>query len=66
MADKPLSDREVYDLMHEALMLLSKKTVRTKNAHAVLSAAIGNLEVLQKALIIMTEGPDPLRHEIEP
>jgi hypothetical protein len=63
--NKPLTDEEVYDLMHEALMLLSKKTVRTKNAHAVLSAAVANLEVLQKALIIMTEGKDPLRTDLE-
>jgi len=67
MADNhPLSDEEVYDLIHQALMLLSKKTVRTESAHSVLSAAVANLEVLQKALIIMTEGRDPLRTDREP
>lgn len=66
MADKqPLSDEEVYDLLHQALMLLSKKTVRSQNAHSVLSAAVANLEVLQRALLIMTEGKDPLRTDSE-
>ncbi|MBX5021224.1 hypothetical protein HJB63_01280 [Rhizobium lentis] len=62
----PLSDEEVYDLLHQALLLLSKKTVRTQGAHSVLSAAVANLEVLQKALIIMSEGRQPLRTDHEP
>jgi hypothetical protein len=68
MAERALTNEEVYDLLHQAFSLLSNKTVRTEDAHAVLSAALVNLEVLQKALLIMTEGPDPLRsgYELSP
>ncbi|SOC45764.1 hypothetical protein SAMN05892877_117153 [Rhizobium subbaraonis] len=67
MAEKrALTDIEVHDLLHQALMLLANKDVQTANAHSVLSAAIRNLDILQKALLIMSEGKDPLRTESEP
>lgn len=66
MADKPLSDIEVYDLLHAAMTLLLNKTVATVNGKAVLGAAIQDLEVLQKALLIMTEGQTPLQNDREP
>lgn len=66
MADKALSDTEVHDLLHEAQSLLLNKTVKTENGRQVLSAAIRDLDVLQKALIIMSEGTDPLRNDLEP
>jgi hypothetical protein len=60
MADRPLSDIEVHDLLHEAVLLLSGKVVRTENGRQVLGAALRDLDILQKALLIMTEGSDPL------
>lgn len=57
MPEKPaLSDTEVYDLLHEALMVLSYKEVQTADAQAVLAAAIKDLELLQRALLILSEG----------
>lgn len=60
MADKPLSDIEVHTLLHEAILLMSGKLVATENGRQVLSAALRNLDILQKALLIMSEGKDPL------
>jgi hypothetical protein len=60
MADRPLSDIEVHDLLHEAVLLLSGKVVRTENGRQVLGAALRDLDILQKALLIMSEGSDPL------
>lgn len=65
MADKALSDTEVYDLLHEALSLLLNKTVETENGRQVLSTAIRNLDILQRALLIMSEGSGPLQSERE-
>lgn len=66
MADKPLSDDEVYDLLHAALSLLLNKTVRTENGRQILETAIRDLDILQKALLIMTEGRDPPQSDREP
>ncbi|WP_426235865.1 hypothetical protein [Pararhizobium sp. DWP1-1-3] len=68
MADRPLSDIEVHDLLHEAVLLLSGKVVRTENGRQVLGAALRDLDILQKALLIMSEGSDPLslRSDREP
>ncbi|MCY1228359.1 hypothetical protein D9M68_188440 [compost metagenome] len=66
MAEKPLSDTEVYDLLHEALSLLMNKTVKTENGRQVLAAAIRDLDILQRALLIMSEGRDPLQSDREP
>jgi hypothetical protein len=61
MASKVLNDREVYDLVHEAYLLLSNKVVATEAGRSVLTAALRDLDVLQRALLIMTEGTDPSR-----
>ncbi|MDP9630086.1 UNVERIFIED_ORG: hypothetical protein J2W85_002147 [Ensifer adhaerens] len=66
MAEKALSDIEVHDLLHEAQSLMLNKTVRTENGRQVLAAAIRDLDVLQRALLIMSEGSDPLRSDREP
>ncbi|QHG70158.1 hypothetical protein DQW09_10000 [Ensifer adhaerens] len=66
MAEKALSDIEVHDLLHEAQSLLLNKTVRTENGRQVLGAAIRDLDILQKALLIMSEGRDPLQNDREP
>ena len=63
MADKPLSDTEVHDLLHAAMSLMLNKTVMTPEGQSVLGAAIRNLEVLQKALIIMSKTEERLRNE---
>ncbi len=65
MADRPLSDIEVHDLLHEAVLLLSGKVVRTENGRQVLGAALRDLDILQKALLIMTEGSDPLSFQTD-
>ena len=65
MADRPLSDIEVHDLLHEAVLLLSGKVVRTENGRQVLGAALRDLDILQKALLIMSEGSDPLSFQTD-
>lgn len=66
MADRALTDEEVYDLLHQALSLLLNKTVATEAGREVLATAIRDLDVLQRALLIMTEGKDPLPLDREP
>ncbi|MGQ3362226.1 hypothetical protein [Rhizobium oryzihabitans] len=56
MADKPLSDTDVYDLIHEARSLLLNKTVKTKHAQDVLSMAIRDLTIIQTAFLALSEG----------
>ncbi|EPE96990.1 hypothetical protein RGCCGE502_17505 [Rhizobium grahamii CCGE 502] len=56
MANKPLSDEEVYDLIHRALASLLNKTVRTKHAQDVLSMAIRDLTIIQTAFLSLSEG----------
>ncbi|ACI55693.1 hypothetical protein Rleg2_2419 [Rhizobium leguminosarum bv. trifolii WSM2304] len=52
----PLSDEEVYDLIHQALASLLNKTVRTKHAQDVLSMAIRDLSIIQAAFLTLSEG----------
>lgn len=56
MAEKALTDEEVYDLLHQALSLLLNKTVRTKHAQDVLSMAIRDLTIIQTAFVSLSEG----------
>jgi hypothetical protein len=57
MADnQPLTDEEVYDLIHQSLALLLNKTVRTKHAQDVLAMAIRDLSIIQTALLALSEG----------
>jgi hypothetical protein len=57
MADNhPLSDEEVYDLIHQSLALLLNKTVKTKHAQDVLSMAIRDLSIIQTAFVALSEG----------
>jgi hypothetical protein len=57
MSDDPaLSDDQVYDLLHDALLSFSHRTVATSDGQAILSTAIRQIEVLQRALIILKEG----------
>lgn len=66
MTERALTDEEVYDLLHEALSLLLNKTVATEAGRQVLATAIRDLDVLQRALLIMTDGKDPLPLDREP
>ncbi|MDR9781593.1 hypothetical protein [Rhizobium redzepovicii] len=52
----PLSDEEVYDLIHQALASLLNKTVRTKHAQDVLSMAIRDLTIIQAAFLTLSDG----------
>lgn len=52
----PLSDEEVYDLIHQALASLLNKTARTKHAQDVLSMAIRDLSIIQTAFLTLSEG----------
>lgn len=54
--DPPLSDDDVYELLHNALLSFSHRTVATADGQAILSTAIRQIEVLQRALIILKEG----------
>lgn len=67
MADNhPLSDEEVYDLIHQSLALLLNKTVRTKHAQDVLSMAIRDLSIIQTAFLALSEGVKLSRTDREP
>lgn len=67
MAEKqPLSDEEVYDLIHQALALLLNRTVRTKHAQDVLSMAIRDLSIIQAAFLSLSEGVSLSQTEREP
>lgn len=67
MADNhPLSDEEVYDLIHQSLALLLNRTVRTKHAQDVLSMAIRDLSIIQTAFLALSEGVKLSRTDCEP
>jgi hypothetical protein len=59
MPDKPLDDRAVYDLLHEAQLLLVNKVVMTTHARDVLSMAIRDLAIMQTALLSLSERGNP-------
>lgn len=54
--EKPLSDNEVYELLHAALLTLMNRTVETTIGRDILATAIRDLTMLQSAMIIMREG----------
>lgn len=56
MDDPALSDEQVYDLLHEALLTFSNRDVATENGQDVLTLAIRQMELLQRAIIILKEG----------
>lgn len=66
MADHPLSDEEVYDLIHQSLALLLNRTVRTKHARDVLEMAIRDLSIIQTAFVSLSEGVSLSRNDREP
>ncbi len=63
MAQTPLTDRDVYDLLHEAQLLLLNKVVITPHARDVLSMAIRDLSIMQTALLSLSERQDRPRNE---
>ena len=67
MSDDPaLTDDDVYDLLHAALLSFSHRTVATKDGQAVLATAIRQLELLQRALIILKEGDQATEPDLPP
>lgn len=64
--DPPLSDDDIYDLLHEALLSFSHRTVATADGQAVLGTAIRQIELLQRALIILKEGDGSTKIEHPP
>lgn len=54
--DPPLTDDQVFELLHAALLSFSHRTVATSDGQAILSTAIKQMEILQRALIILKEG----------
>jgi len=62
--DPPLSDDQVYDLLHDALLSFSHRTVATADGQAILSTAIRQMEILQRALIILKEGDGSTEPEL--
>ncbi|RKD68973.1 hypothetical protein BJ928_104111 [Rhizobium sp. WW_1] len=63
--NRPLSDEEVYDLLHQSLALLLNRTVRTKHAQDVLSMAIRDLSIIQTAFLSLSEGVKLSRNDPE-
>ena len=63
MAETPLDDTAVYDLLHEAQLLLLNRVVRTKHAQDVLAMAIRDLGIMQMALLSMSEQPSQPQSE---
>lgn len=59
--DPPLSDDQVYDLLHDALLSFSHRNVATIEGQAVLATAIRQIELLQRAIIILKEGDGSIR-----
>ena len=59
--DPPLSDDDVYELLHAALLSFSHRTVATSDGQAILATAIKQIEILQSALIILKEGDGSAR-----
>lgn len=59
MADEPLSDEQVYDLMHQALLLLMNRKAKTDHGADVLSVSIKQIQLLQHALLIFSEKQKP-------
>lgn len=66
MADKALTDEEVYDLLHQALSLLLNRTVMTTHAQDVLSMAIRDLTIIQTAFLALSENPSQPQSGNEP
>lgn len=58
MSEPPLSDDDVYELLHTALLSFSNREVQTKSAQDVLTLAIKQMELLQRALLILQDGPN--------
>lgn len=56
MADRALTDTEVHELLCEAQALLLNKVVQTQHAQDVLAMAIRDLNVMQMALLSLSEG----------
>lgn len=54
--EKPLSDNDVYELLHAALLTFTDRTVQTTIGRDILATAIRDLTMLQSAMIIMREG----------
>lgn len=62
----PLSDEEVYDLIHQSLALLLNRTVRTEHAQDVLAMAIRDLSIIQTAFLALSEGVKLSQNDREP
>lgn len=60
MAKAPLTDREVYDRLHAALMHLSGARGETTFGESTLRAAERVLDTLQLATLCKVDGIDPL------
>jgi len=55
MPNDPLTDDQVYQLLHEMILLGSNKVVSSPEAKIILTKALLDLENYQRALLIATE-----------
>ena len=55
MIDETLTDEQVYDLLHQALLLLSYRKVSSPEAQIILTRLVLEIENSQRALLIATE-----------
>lgn len=57
MADEPpLTDEQVHELLHDCLLKLSDRTVATQHGQDILTMGMKQIELLQRALLILSEG----------
>jgi hypothetical protein len=66
MADRPLTDREIYALLDQAADLFKGKNGATEGGQAVIEMFRGNTNLVQRAMLIMLAeqsrprtGPEP-------
>ncbi|MEF2073485.1 hypothetical protein [Consotaella aegiceratis] len=62
---EPLSDDEVYELLHAALLLFHGKRAATPLGQDVISTIIRQIGLLQQATIIVREGVSEIPRETE-
>lgn len=56
MEKTPLSDDEVYELLHRAWLLFNGVVVATPLGHDVVTVMLHQIELMQRAVIIASEG----------
>lgn len=53
---EPLTDDEIFELLHRASLMFSDLVVMTPLGQDIVTVMLRNLDILQKAMIIVREG----------